>query len=86
MFVILTYDIGHKRVSKVMKTCRKYLSHVQKSVFEGIISEGELNKLKKELSNIIIYEEDEICVYKLDNLKYSSKESIGKEKLNRNIL
>lgn len=86
MFAILTYDIGQKRVSKVMKTCRKYLSHVQKSVFEGMITDGELNKLKKELENIINYEEDEICIYRLDNLKYSSKQSIGKEKLNNNIL
>ena len=35
MYVILTYDVGAKRVSKVMKTCRKYMVHVQKSVFEG---------------------------------------------------
>ena len=35
MYVILTYDVGAKRVSKVMMTCRKYMVHVQKSVFEG---------------------------------------------------
>ena len=35
MYVILTYDVVAKRVSKVMKTCRKYMVHVQKSVFEG---------------------------------------------------
>jgi CRISPR-associated protein Cas2 len=29
MFVIVTYDISAKRVSKVMKVCRKYLTHVQ---------------------------------------------------------
>lgn len=86
MFVILTYDVGVKRVSKVLKTCRKYLSHVQKSVFEGMISEGELNKLKKELVNIIKYEEDEISIYKLDNIKFTSKDTLGKEKLNNNIL
>lgn len=86
MFVILTYDIGVKRVSKVLKTCRKYLSHVQKSVFEGMISDGELNKLKKELSNIINCEEDEISIYKLENIKFTSKDTIGKEKINNNIL
>lgn len=86
MFVILTYDVGVKRVSKVLKTCRKYLSHVQKSVFEGMISDGELNKLKKELVNIIKYEEDEISIYKLDNIKFTSKDTLGKEKLNNNIL
>ena len=37
MLVIVTYDISVKRVAKVMKICRKYLAHVQKSVFVGMI-------------------------------------------------
>lgn len=39
MYVILTYDVKVKRNPKVLKLCRKYLTHVQKSVFEGFISE-----------------------------------------------
>ena len=48
MFVIVTYDVAQKRVTKTMKICRKYLTHVQNSVFEGMITEGKLNKLKPE--------------------------------------
>ena len=48
MFVVLSYDINQKRVNKVLKVCRKYLVHVQKSVFEGTITEAKLNSLKKE--------------------------------------
>ena len=86
MFVIVTYDVSQKRVAKVMKTCRKYLTHVQKSVFEGMITEGKLGKLKNELDNLIVYAEDEICIYKVDNLKFTSKEQIGAVKTNDNIL
>ncbi|MBO5354080.1 MAG: CRISPR-associated endonuclease Cas2 [Lachnospiraceae bacterium] len=43
MFVIMSYDINKKRVSKVMKVCRKYLIHVQKSVFEGNLTEVALH-------------------------------------------
>lgn len=86
MFVILTYDVAVKRVAKVMKICRKYLTHVQKSVFEGMITEGKLNQLKRELASKIVCTEDEICIYKIESLKYSSKERIGKEKMNDNIL
>ena len=86
MFVIVTYDVSQKRVAKVMKTCRKYLTHVQKSVFEGMITEGKLGKLKNELDNLIEYAEDEICIYKVDNLKFTSKEQIGAVKTNDNIL
>lgn len=86
MFVIVTYDVDAKRVSKVMKTCRKYLKHVQKSVFEGMITEGKLNQLKAELIPLIVCTEDKICIYKIDNLKYTSKEQIGVVKMDDNIL
>ena len=41
MYVILVYDInleekaGQKILNKVFKTCKKYLIHIQNSVFEG---------------------------------------------------
>ncbi len=77
MFVILVYDVNQKRVAKVMKTCRKYLSHKQKSVFEGMITEGKLKQLKTELEHIILHKEDAVCVYKFESLRYASKEEIG---------
>lgn len=63
---------------------QKYLEHVQKSVFEGSITEAKLNKLKKELFRAIVKDEDSIIIYKFETLKYSSKEVIGlyKEKNN----
>jgi len=50
MYVILFYDMGEKRVGKALKICRKYLTWVQNSVFEGEITEGSLKKLKYELN------------------------------------
>lgn len=43
MYVVLVYDIsqddnGQRRWSRVFKICKKYLSHIQNSVFEGEIS------------------------------------------------
>lgn len=37
MFVVLTYDISGPHIQKVLKICRRYLIHVQNSVFEGTI-------------------------------------------------
>lgn len=31
-YAFLFYDVGEKRVQKVFKICKKYLSHFQKSV------------------------------------------------------
>lgn len=77
MFVILTYDVGVKRVSKVMKTCRRYLHHVQNSVFEGMITDAQLSKLKASLVPLIHKEMDSICIYEFDSVKYAKKEEIG---------
>lgn len=77
MFVILTYDVNKKRVNKIKKICKKYLVHVQNSVFEGNITDSRLNKLKKEIEKNIIVEVDQICIYKFDSVKYASKEQIG---------
>ena len=80
MFVILVYDIGEKRVGKVLKTTRKYLYHVQNSVFEGEISEENLKMLKKELFRKINKEEDSIIIYKFRSTKYYDREIHGVEK------
>lgn len=86
LFVIVTYDVRTKRVQKVMKICRKYLTHIQKSVFEGMITEAKLNKMKRELKNIIIEDEDSCRIYKIKSLKFTSKECLGINKITENIL
>ena len=70
MFVIVTYDVNVKRNNKVLKICRKYLIHVQKSVFEGNITEAKLRKLKSELKRTTKTDEDSVIIYRFDSLKY----------------
>ena len=60
-----------------MKICRKYLIHVHKSVFEGMITDATLSRLKKELERVIDVEEDSICIYQMNSVKYTRKEQIG---------
>ena len=49
MFIILVYDINKKRVAKIHNICRKYIYPVQRSVFEGEITQKQLKKLMEEL-------------------------------------
>ncbi|MBQ3946432.1 MAG: CRISPR-associated endonuclease Cas2 [Alphaproteobacteria bacterium] len=86
MYVILVYDVAAKRDTKVMKICRKYLSHDQRSVFEGILTESQLKHLKRELKGVVDVEEDCINIYEFDSLKYTAKESIGMNTVEDNIL
>lgn len=80
MFVILVYDFGEKRVAKALKICRKYLTWVQNSVFEGEITRGNFKKLKMELTSKMVKEEDSLIIYTFSSTKYSNKEIIGLEK------
>ena len=86
MFVIVVYDINRKRVGRALKICRKYLVHVQKSVFEGNITEGQLKQLKNELFQLIKIEEDAVCIYYLASSKYAGKEQIGTVLKSTNII
>lgn len=61
------YDVGEKRVQKVFKICKKYLSHFQYSVFRGEITPSKLILLRNELKKVIKEEEDFVCIIKLRN-------------------
>jgi CRISPR-associated protein Cas2 len=80
MFIILVYDVGEKRVAKVLKKCRKYLYWVQNSVFEGEITPAKLKMLKEELKRLIDKTEDSVVIYNLRTTKYASREVIGLDK------
>lgn len=86
MFIVLAYDVNKKRDGKVLKICRKYLSNVQKSVFEGSITQGQLNRLKNELRDIIDFDDDAICIYTFANPSGMIKEQIGVVKDNSSII
>lgn len=83
MYIILVYDIsteskeGKKRLSKIMKKCRQYLHHTQKSVFEGEITEAKLVALKFSLKKIINIKEDYVVIYKMLNKNNLDRENIG---------
>ena len=80
MYIILVYDIGEKRVGKMLKLCRQYLNWIQNSVFEGEISEVKLKELYLQAKEIMNAEHDSIIVFKSRQQKWLEKEVIGKEK------
>lgn len=76
-YAFLFYDVGEKRVQKVFKICKKYLSHYQKSVFRGEISPSKLIQLRTELKKVIHNDEDFICIIKLMNDNVFGEEILG---------
>lgn len=53
MYVLITYDVEARRTEKFRKLLRKYLGHMQYSVFSGDLSEGKLIELRRTISRLI---------------------------------
>lgn len=83
MYIILVYDIvmdekGKKILPKIYKLCKKYLSHIQNSVFEGELSEAQALQLELEIKKYIRKDKDSIIVFHTRNEKWLKKEFWGK--------
>lgn len=83
MYIILVYDIsletsnGNKVLRNVFKICKKYLTHIQNSVFEGELTPVLLEKLKLELKNYIRSEIDSLIVFENPQSKRLKKHFWG---------
>jgi CRISPR-associated protein Cas2 len=80
MYVILVYDIGEKRVAKMLKLCRRDLNWIQNSVFEGEITSVKLKELKIRARSIMDEEFDSVIIFKTRQEKWLDKEIVGVEK------
>lgn len=78
MYIILIYDIKQisnyqKRQRKIFKICKKYLVHIQNSVFEGELTDPQYKKLCYELKEILLHNEDSCIIFKSRNQKWLDK-------------
>jgi CRISPR-associated protein Cas2 len=80
MYVIAVYDVGQKRVGKMLRLCRRYLNWIQNSVFEGEISEVRLLELKTKAIDIMDEETDSLIIFKTRQEKWLEKEIVGNER------
>lgn len=81
MYCILVYDVGTKRVAKMLKLCRRYLNWIQNSVFEGEITEVKLKELIFEAKQIMNEQKDSLIIFSSRNERWLDKQIIGLEKM-----
>lgn len=84
MYVILVYDMGQKRVGKMLKLCRKYMNWIQNSVFEGEMTEVQLKELLYEAKRIMNEDEDSLILFKNRDKRWLDKQIIGVERQSTN--
>ena len=84
MYVILVYDIlfddkGRKILPKVFKICKKYLTHIQNSVFEGNLSKANSIAMKKELAQYVRKDKDSVIMFRTRDERWLNKDFLGIE-------
>lgn len=80
MFVLMFYDVGEKRVAKVLKTSRRYLTWIQNSVLEGDLTPATLERLKADVKKVLDLEYDSVLFYTWRSERYMSREVVGVER------
>ncbi|SFE57758.1 CRISPR-associated protein Cas2 [Peptostreptococcus sp. D1] len=83
MYIILIYDICTDENSanvhrKVFSICKKYLTHIQKSVFEGNLTKLKLMELELELKKCIRKDMDSVIIFQSRDEKWLKKNFLGK--------
>lgn len=63
MYVLVVYDTAVQRNPQILRVCRQYLHHVQRSVFEGELSVAQLRRFRAAVQNVIDREYDNVLVY-----------------------
>jgi CRISPR-associated protein Cas2 len=76
--VVVSYDVvdNNKRL-QLAKFLKGHLERVQKSVFEGVIPDRQLERLKRGIESRIDRAEDTVRIYTLCERCVSSVEIIG---------
>ena len=75
--MIAMYDVGEKRVGKMLKLFRRYLNWIQNSVFEGEITEVKLNELKIKARKLMDEKIDSLIIFKTRQEKWLEKEIVA---------
>ena len=65
VYVVIVYDIGVERQNEVREFLKRFLNHVQNSVFEGEIEMSKVVYIKKWLERKIDKSKDSVIIYVL---------------------
>jgi CRISPR-associated protein Cas2 len=80
MYVLVVYDVEVKRVTKIHKFLKRHLHWVQNSVFEGELTDAQLETVKSGLKKLLDKEADSVLIYSARDQRWLSKETLGLER------
>ena len=80
MYVLIVYDVEVARVTKVHKFLKRHLHWVQNSVFEGELTEAQIETVKAGLKRLLNDETDSVLLYTARDARWLTRESLGHER------
>ena len=78
-YFIAVYDVNQKRVGKMLKLFRRYLTWIQNSVFEGELTEAQYQRLRHE-ANMLLADKDGVVIYRMREERYHERHVLGEDK------
>lgn len=76
VYLIVVYDVEADRTRLFRKLLRRYLTHVQNSVFEGEVTEGDAVEIAERIESRLNDGESAI-VYRMSSDKYVDRTAFG---------
>jgi len=76
VYVVVVYDMEADRTHKMLKFLRRYLTHVQNSVLEGDVTEGDLEKIRSGVDELLKPGESTI-IYQISSEKLVDRSVFG---------
>lgn len=80
MYVLLVYDIEVARLTKVHKFLKRHLHWVQNSVFEGELTDAQLESVRAGLRRLVSHDADSVLIYTAREQRWLTRETLGKER------
>lgn len=80
MYFVAAYDVDERRVAKMLKLFRQYLTWVQNSVFEGELTEAQFAELKAEAEALMDPDHDSVIFWNVRAESYCDRETLGVER------
>jgi len=80
MFVIIVYDMGVERVTKICQYLRRSMDWVQNSVFEGELTDAEYKRIQHDVKELMKADVDSVRFYRFRTKDQVKIETLGVEK------
>jgi len=78
VYVVVVYDMQADRTHLLLNFLRQYLTHVQNSVFEGEVTEGDLETIENRLDSLLEPDESTI-IYEVSSEKLLNRSVFGED-------